>query len=74
MIVHIYQNPLSYLYEPLFDLKLVIVTSLNEYAHIVIIFKTNLYERKMKKIKIFTNLLKILDLIKILKLHSVKLF
>ena len=59
MIVHIYQNPLSYLHEPLFDLKLVIVTFLNEYTHIVIVFKNNLYERKIKKIKIFTNLLKI---------------
>ena len=57
MIVHIYQNPLSYLYEPLFDLKLVIVKFLNEDAHIVIVFKNNLHERKMKKIKIFTNLL-----------------
>ena len=41
---------MSYLYEQLFDLKLVIVTSLNEYAHIVIVFKN-------EKIKIFTNLL-----------------
>ena len=59
MIVHIYQNSLSYLYESLFDLKLVIVTFLNEYTHVVIVFKNNLYERKIKKIKIFTNLLKI---------------
>ena len=54
-----YPDPLSYLYAPLFDLKLILVTSLNKYGHIAIIFKNNSYKREMKKIKLFTNLLKI---------------
>ena len=60
MIFYKYPDPLSYLYEPLFDLKLIIVTSLNKYGHVAIFFKNNSYKQEMKKIKIFTNLVKIL--------------
>ena len=49
MILYIYPDPLSYLYEPLFDLKLMIITSSNKHGHIVIVFKNNLYKREMKK-------------------------